>query len=102
MNARIVAVGGASPAHRLPAAAVGKAWGRGGGRGQAAVCAPDEDTHKGTVMGALRVGPRGTTRGFAMGKHPSSYILNICARSNHFHPTFTVFSIMPTRLRITS
>jgi hydroxymethylglutaryl-CoA synthase len=40
----LAAVGGAAPTHRLPAAAVGKAWGRGGGRGQAAVCAPDEDT----------------------------------------------------------
>jgi hydroxymethylglutaryl-CoA synthase len=44
VNARIVAVGAAAPAHRLAAAAVGTAWGRGGGRGQAAVCAADEDT----------------------------------------------------------
>ena len=44
MNARIVAVGAAAPALRLPAAAVAQAWGRGGGRGRAAVCVPDEDT----------------------------------------------------------
>jgi hydroxymethylglutaryl-CoA synthase len=44
VNARIVAVGAAAPAHRLPAAAVAEAWGRGGGKGRAAVCAPDEDT----------------------------------------------------------
>src|SRR5207253_306502 len=44
VNARIVAVGAAAPALRLPAAAVAAAWGRGGGRGQVALCAPDEDT----------------------------------------------------------
>jgi hydroxymethylglutaryl-CoA synthase len=44
VNARIVAVGAAAPMFRLPAAAVAEAWGRGGGRGQAALCAPDEDT----------------------------------------------------------
>ena len=40
---QVLAVGAAAPAWRLPAADVGAAWGR-GGRGQAAVCAPDEDT----------------------------------------------------------
>jgi hydroxymethylglutaryl-CoA synthase len=40
---RIVAVGAAAPARRLAAADVAGAWGRGGGRGQVAVCAPDED-----------------------------------------------------------
>ncbi len=44
MNARIVAVGAAAPALRLPAADVATAWGRSGGRGRAALCAPDEDT----------------------------------------------------------
>jgi hydroxymethylglutaryl-CoA synthase len=44
VNARIVAVGAAAPALRLPAAAVAEAWGRAGGRGQVALCAPDEDT----------------------------------------------------------
>jgi hydroxymethylglutaryl-CoA synthase len=44
VNARIVAVGAAAPALRLPAAAIAEAWGRTGGRGQVAVCAPDEDT----------------------------------------------------------
>jgi hydroxymethylglutaryl-CoA synthase len=39
----ILAVGAAAPSWRLAAADVGAAWGR-GGRGQAAVCAPDEDT----------------------------------------------------------
>jgi hydroxymethylglutaryl-CoA synthase len=38
----ILAVGAAAPAWRLAAADVGAAWGR-GGKGQAAVCAPDED-----------------------------------------------------------
>jgi hydroxymethylglutaryl-CoA synthase len=37
-------VGAAAPSLRLAAADVAQAWGRGGGRGQAAVCAPDEDT----------------------------------------------------------
>ena len=44
MTARIVAVGAAAPALRLPAAEVATAWGRAGGRGQVALCAPDEDT----------------------------------------------------------
>lgn len=40
---RIIAVGAAAPARRLSAADVAGAWGRAGGRGQVAVCAPDED-----------------------------------------------------------
>ena len=40
--ARILGVGAAAPSLRLAAADVGAAWGR-GGKGQAAVCAPDED-----------------------------------------------------------
>ena len=44
MTARIVAVGAAAPTLRLTAAEVAAAWGRAGGRGQVAVCAPDEDT----------------------------------------------------------
>jgi hydroxymethylglutaryl-CoA synthase len=40
---QILAVGAAAPAWRLAASDVGAAWGR-SGRGQAAVCAPDEDT----------------------------------------------------------
>lgn len=43
MTTRLLGVGAAAPAWRLPAAAVHQAWGRGGGRGVAAVCAPDED-----------------------------------------------------------
>lgn len=39
----IVGVGAALPELRLPAADVAAAWGRGGGRGQVAVCAADED-----------------------------------------------------------
>ncbi len=41
---RILAVGAAAPALRLAAADLGAAWGRSAGKGQAAVCAPDEDT----------------------------------------------------------
>jgi len=41
---QLLAVGAATPSWRLPATEVGAAWGRAGGRGQAAVCAPDEDT----------------------------------------------------------
>ena len=41
---QLLAVGAAAPSWRLPAADVGAAWGRAGGPGQAAVCAPDEDT----------------------------------------------------------
>jgi hydroxymethylglutaryl-CoA synthase len=40
---QILAVGAAAPSWRVAAADIGAAWGR-GGRGQAAVCAPDEDT----------------------------------------------------------
>ncbi|HEX6310661.1 MAG TPA: hypothetical protein VF152_03465, partial [Acidimicrobiia bacterium] len=40
---RILSVGAAAPALRLPATDVAAAWGRPGGRGQAGVCAPDED-----------------------------------------------------------
>ncbi len=43
MTTRVLAVGAAAPSLRLAAADVGAAWGR-GGRGQAAICAPDEDT----------------------------------------------------------
>ena len=43
MTVSIIAVGVAAPSLRLPAAAVNEAWGRGGGRGHAAVCGPDED-----------------------------------------------------------
>ena len=39
----VLAVGAAAPAHRLPAGEVAAAWGRKGGRGQASVCAADED-----------------------------------------------------------
>jgi hydroxymethylglutaryl-CoA synthase len=41
---QLLAVGAAAPSWRLPSAEVAAAWGRGGGRGEAAVCAPDEDT----------------------------------------------------------
>jgi hydroxymethylglutaryl-CoA synthase len=41
---QVLAVGAAAPSWRLPAAEVDGAWGRSGGKGQAAVCAPDEDT----------------------------------------------------------
>ncbi len=40
---RIMSVGAAAGGLRLAAADAGAAWGRPGGRGQAAVCAPDED-----------------------------------------------------------
>ena len=43
MTVRVLGIGAAAPAWRLAAADMGAAWGR-GGRGQAAVCAPDEDT----------------------------------------------------------
>jgi hydroxymethylglutaryl-CoA synthase len=54
---RILGVGAAAPAWRVPAADVGAAWGRGGAAGHAAVCAPDEDTLTLAVeaaLGALR------------------------------------------------
>jgi hydroxymethylglutaryl-CoA synthase len=44
MTVRILGVGAAAPAWRLAAVDVAAAWGRGGGRGQVAVCPPDEDT----------------------------------------------------------
>lgn len=40
---RVLAVGAAAPARRMSASDVAAAWGRGGGRGQVGVCAPDED-----------------------------------------------------------
>jgi 3-hydroxy-3-methylglutaryl CoA synthase/uncharacterized OB-fold protein len=40
---RILAVGAAAPSLRLTAKEAGAAWGRGGGNGRSAVCAPDED-----------------------------------------------------------
>ncbi len=43
MTVRVLGVGAATPSLRLAAAEVGAAWGR-KGRGQFAVCAPDEDT----------------------------------------------------------
>jgi hydroxymethylglutaryl-CoA synthase len=43
MTVRILGVGAAAPELRLRASDVGAAWGR-GGRGEVAVCAPDEDT----------------------------------------------------------
>src|SRR5437868_6030269 len=42
MTVHLLGVGGSAPALRLAAADVGAAWGR-SGRGQVAVCAPDED-----------------------------------------------------------
>src|SRR5690349_22996780 len=44
MATRCLGVGAAAPALRCAAADIGAAWGRRGGRGQAAVCAPDEDS----------------------------------------------------------
>ncbi len=41
--ARIVSVGASAAGLRLDAADVGASWGRGGGRGRTAVCAPDDD-----------------------------------------------------------
>lgn len=43
MTVAIGSIGVSAPTLRLPAAEVGAAWGRGGGRGQCAVCGPDED-----------------------------------------------------------
>ncbi len=40
---RVLSVGAGAPRLRLAASDVGAAWSRSGGRGQAAVCAPDED-----------------------------------------------------------
>src|SRR5439155_9429695 len=60
MTVRVLGVGAAAPELRLRAADVGAAWGR-GGRGEVAVCAPDEDTltlawQAATVGGALCAG----------------------------------------------
>ncbi|MGZ6973286.1 MAG: OB-fold domain-containing protein [Acidimicrobiia bacterium] len=41
---RVLAVGAGAPSLRLAAHDVGSAWGRGAGKGQSGVCAPDEDT----------------------------------------------------------
>src|SRR5262245_21489265 len=43
MSVRVLGVGAAAPELRLRAADIGAAWGR-GGRGEVAVCGPDEDT----------------------------------------------------------
>ena len=43
MTVRLLGVGAAAPGLRLAAADVAAAWGRGSGRGQVAVSAPDED-----------------------------------------------------------
>lgn len=51
---QILAVGAAAPRFRLLAAEVNAAWGRKGGRGQAAVCAPDEDVLTLAAEAALR------------------------------------------------
>ncbi len=40
---QLLAVGASAPSWRLPATEVASAWGRAGGRGAAAICAPDED-----------------------------------------------------------
>jgi 3-hydroxy-3-methylglutaryl CoA synthase/uncharacterized OB-fold protein len=42
-HAYLHGVGAAAPAWRVPATEIGAAWGRKGGRGRVAVCAPDED-----------------------------------------------------------
>jgi hydroxymethylglutaryl-CoA synthase len=44
MTIRLLGVGAAAPRRRLAAADIAAAWGRGGGRGQVAVCPHDEDT----------------------------------------------------------
>jgi hydroxymethylglutaryl-CoA synthase len=41
---RVLGAGAAAPTYRVAASDAAAAWGRRGGRGQAAVCAPDEDT----------------------------------------------------------
>ena len=51
---QIIAVGAAAPAWRLPASEVAAAWGRKGGRGQAAACPPDEDVLTLAADAALR------------------------------------------------
>jgi hydroxymethylglutaryl-CoA synthase len=60
---RIMSVGAAAAGLRLTAADAGAAWGRASGRGQAAVCAPDEDVltlaaeAAGRALQAARVNP---------------------------------------------
>ena len=54
---RVLAVGAAAPARRLAAADVAAAWGRGGGRGQVGVCAPDEDVLTLSAEAASRAMP---------------------------------------------
>jgi hydroxymethylglutaryl-CoA synthase len=44
MTVRLLGAGAAGPSLRLAAADVAVAWGRGAGRGQVGICAPDEDT----------------------------------------------------------
>ncbi len=51
---QVIAVGAAAPAWRLPASEVAAAWGRKGGRGQAAVCPADEDVLTLAADAALR------------------------------------------------
>lgn len=51
---RILAVGAAAPSLRLPAAEVGAAWGTRAGKGQAAVCAADEDALTLSWLAAVR------------------------------------------------
>ena len=51
---QIIAVGAAAPAWRLPGSDVAAAWGRRGGRGQAAACPPDEDVLTLAADAALR------------------------------------------------
>ncbi len=51
---QILAVGAAAPSLRLASADVNAAWARKGGRGQAAVCAPDEDVLTLAADAALR------------------------------------------------
>jgi len=51
---QIISVGAAAPAWRLPASDVAAAWGRKGGRGQAAACPPDEDVLTLAADAALR------------------------------------------------
>ncbi|HUY22851.1 MAG TPA: OB-fold domain-containing protein [Acidimicrobiales bacterium] len=50
----IMAVGAAAPSLRLPAAEVAAAWGTSGGKGQAAVCAADEDALTLSWLAAVR------------------------------------------------
>lgn len=96
VTAQILGVGAAAPRFRLDAADVASAWGRRGGRGQAAICAADEDTltlaahAAGAALRAAGIDPAavdglwwGTTRPpFAEG--PSHGILaSACALPRH-------------------